>query len=83
MRNALTHTPAGTPIELSLSGSTAGVAIEVRDHGPGLGGHADSVFERLGFGAPARARAHADDGEPWLWMCASARHWNLDRADPR
>ncbi len=28
-------------------------------------------------------RAHADDGEPWLWMCASARHWNLDRADPR
>jgi hypothetical protein len=23
------------------------------------------------------------DEEPWLWMCATSRHWNLDRADPR
>jgi hypothetical protein len=21
--------------------------------------------------------------EPWLWRCATARHWNLDREDPR
>jgi hypothetical protein len=21
--------------------------------------------------------------EPWLWMCTTSRHWNLDRADPR
>ena len=21
--------------------------------------------------------------EPWLWVCSTARHWNLDRADPR
>jgi hypothetical protein len=29
-------------------------------------------------------RTHArEDDEPWLWMCATARHWNLDRADPR
>jgi hypothetical protein len=28
-------------------------------------------------------RAHADDQEPWLCVCATARHWNLDRADPR
>jgi hypothetical protein len=27
-------------------------------------------------------RAH-DDEEPWLWMCSTSRHWNLDRADPR
>jgi hypothetical protein len=27
-------------------------------------------------------RAHADK-EPWLWMCATSRHWNLDREDPR
>jgi hypothetical protein len=29
-------------------------------------------------------RTHADDDqEPWLFVCATARHWNLDRADPR
>lgn len=28
-------------------------------------------------------RAHAADDEPWLWVCATVRHWNLDRADPR
>jgi hypothetical protein len=28
-------------------------------------------------------RGHVDDQEPWLWVCAIARHWNLDRADPR
>jgi hypothetical protein len=24
-----------------------------------------------------------DSDEPWLWLCATGRHWNLDRADPR
>jgi hypothetical protein len=28
-------------------------------------------------------RAHANDDEPWLWMCTTSRHWYLDRADPR
>jgi hypothetical protein len=28
-------------------------------------------------------RLHVADDEPWLWMCATSRHWNLDRADPR
>jgi hypothetical protein len=27
-------------------------------------------------------RSHVDE-EPWLWRCATSRHWNLDRADPR
>lgn len=27
-------------------------------------------------------RAH-NEQEPWLWMCSTSRHWNLDRADPR
>ncbi|HEY3829403.1 MAG TPA: hypothetical protein VGL57_09420 [Solirubrobacteraceae bacterium] len=28
-------------------------------------------------------RTHTVDEEPWLWMCSTSRHWNLDRADPR
>ncbi len=28
-------------------------------------------------------RSHSADDEPWLWVCATARHWNLDRANPR
>ena len=28
-------------------------------------------------------RSHVSDEEPWLWTCATARHWNLDRDDPR
>lgn len=27
-------------------------------------------------------RSHTDD-EPWLWLCSTSRHWNLDREDPR
>ena len=63
MRNALTHTPAGSPIELSLSGSAAGVAIEVRDHGPGLpAGSQDSVFERFWRSELGRERGKAGAG---------------------
>ncbi len=28
-------------------------------------------------------RSHPGEEEPWLWVCATSRHWNLDRADPR
>ncbi len=28
-------------------------------------------------------RTHAAVEEPWLWFCSTARHWNLDRDDPR
>ncbi len=26
---------------------------------------------------------HGEQDEPWLWMCTTSRHWNLDRPDPR
>jgi hypothetical protein len=29
------------------------------------------------------ARASASEQEPWLWVCSTARHWNIDQADPR
>jgi hypothetical protein len=28
-------------------------------------------------------RTYGRDEERWLWACSTARHWNLDRADPR
>ena len=28
-------------------------------------------------------RSHAVDGESWMWVCGVARHWNIDREDPR
>jgi hypothetical protein len=28
-------------------------------------------------------RTRAADEEPSLWLCSTARHWNLDREDPR
>ena len=36
LRNALTHTPEGTPVEVSAQRQDGEVRLEVRDHGPGL-----------------------------------------------
>jgi two-component system, OmpR family, sensor kinase len=36
LRNALTHTPEGTPVEVSGERANGSVRLEVRDHGPGL-----------------------------------------------
>jgi two-component system, OmpR family, sensor kinase len=63
MRNALTHTPAGSPIELSVEGDEQTVRIEVRDHGPGLpAGTQDSVFERFWRSEAGRERGKAGAG---------------------
>jgi two-component system, OmpR family, sensor kinase len=48
LRNALVHTPAGTPIEVSVDRENGAVRLEVRDHGPGLPtDDADALFERF------------------------------------
>ena len=36
LRNAIVHTPAGTPIEVSLEREGGEAVVRVRDHGPGL-----------------------------------------------
>jgi two-component system, OmpR family, sensor kinase len=62
-RNALTHTPAGTPIELSLTGSDGRVRIVVRDHGPGLpDGAGEAVFGRFWRAEGGRERGRAGAG---------------------
>jgi two-component system OmpR family sensor kinase len=63
MRNALTHTPAGSPIELSIADSDGYVRVVVRDHGPGLPDAAGAnVFERFWRAEGGRERGRAGAG---------------------
>lgn len=62
-RNALVHTPPGTPVELHVARDGAAVALEVRDHGPGLpSGDVADLFERFWRSDPGRGRGPADAG---------------------
>ncbi|HEX3087894.1 MAG TPA: sensor histidine kinase, partial [Ilumatobacteraceae bacterium] len=53
--NALTHTPAGTPIEVSAIALAHRALVIVRDHGPGLGDEALlHAFDRFWQADPSR-----------------------------
>ena len=63
LRNAITHTPAGTPIEVAVHPVPGGLEITVRDHGPGLPTDApDALFERFWRAEPGRGRGRAGAG---------------------
>jgi two-component system OmpR family sensor kinase len=63
VRNALTHTPAGTPIDLSVTNGAAAAVLEVRDHGPGLPtDDTDALFERFWRADPGRERGRGGAG---------------------
>jgi two-component system, OmpR family, sensor kinase len=72
MSNALTHTPDGTPIEVSIGSGTldprvadspAAVTLDVTDHGPGMSTEqAQRVFERFYRADQARTRATGGSG---------------------
>jgi two-component system, OmpR family, sensor kinase len=48
LRNALLHTPSGTPIGVSVRGEDGTATLVVRDHGPGLEpGTEQAVFNRF------------------------------------
>lgn len=48
IENALQHCPAGTSIELTLSGSTRGPVASIADNGPGIPEHErENVFRRF------------------------------------
>jgi two-component system OmpR family sensor kinase len=58
-RNALVHTPAGTPVELRVDGGR----FTVRDHGPGLpAGEAGEIFERFWRAERGRERGKGGAG---------------------
>ena len=62
LRNALVHTPEGTPIEVSVT-TGDGVRLAVRDHGPGLpGADSDALFERFWRAEGGRERGRAGAG---------------------
>jgi two-component system OmpR family sensor kinase len=72
MSNALTHTPDGTPIEVSIGSgaldprlpdSPPAVTLDVTDHGPGMTREqAQRVFERFYRADQARTRATGGSG---------------------
>jgi two-component system, OmpR family, sensor kinase len=72
MSNALTHTPDGTPIEVSIGSGTLdprvpdsppAVTLDVIDHGPGMtADQAHRVFERFYRADQARTRATGGSG---------------------
>jgi two-component system OmpR family sensor kinase len=63
LRNALVHTPAGTPIEVSAARENGEVRLEVRDHGPGLPtGDPSELFERFWRSEGGRERGRGGAG---------------------
>jgi two-component system OmpR family sensor kinase len=71
LANAASHTPAGTPIELTARSSDGEAVIEVADHGEGLTKEdAERVFERF-FRVDA-ARGREDGGGSGLGLAIVA-----------
>jgi two-component system OmpR family sensor kinase len=63
LRNALVHTPAGTPIEVDVRQIGDDVRLEVRDHGPGLPpGDPAALFERFWRSEGGRERGKGGAG---------------------
>jgi two-component system, OmpR family, sensor kinase len=63
LRNALVHTPAGSPVEVAVSATGADVRLEVRDHGPGLPtDEPDALFERFWRAEGGRERGKSGAG---------------------
>ena len=63
LRNAISHTPPGTPIEVGLARERARAVLTVRDHGPGLPlGVDDRIFERFWRTEAGRSRGRGGAG---------------------
>jgi two-component system OmpR family sensor kinase len=63
VRNALVHTPAGTPIELTVGSAGSTATLTVRDHGRGLPtDNSDLLFERFWRADPGRERGRGGAG---------------------
>jgi two-component system, OmpR family, sensor kinase len=63
VRNALVHTPAGTPVEVTLQPENGHAEIDVIDHGPGVPAEQRvRIFERFHRADPLRSRDQGGSG---------------------
>ncbi|HZS14502.1 MAG TPA: HAMP domain-containing sensor histidine kinase [Candidatus Dormibacteraeota bacterium] len=63
LRNAMVHTPPGTPVEVELRQEGGSAVIDVVDHGPGIPpGNAERIFERFYRADPGRSRDQGGSG---------------------
>ncbi len=63
VRNALVHTPAGSPVEVTLQPENGHAEIGVIDHGPGVpAAHRERIFERFHRADPQRSRDQGGSG---------------------
>ncbi len=63
LRNALVHTPAGSPIDVGVTRADGDVRLTVRDHGPGLPtDDPDALFERFWRAEGGRERGKSGAG---------------------
>ncbi len=63
VRNALVHTPAGGPVEVSLLAQNGHAEIDVIDHGPGVpAAQRERIFERFHRADPLRSRDQGGSG---------------------
>jgi two-component system OmpR family sensor kinase len=63
VRNALVHTPAGSPVEVALRGQNGHADIDVIDHGSGVpAAQRERIFERFHRADPLRSRDQGGSG---------------------
>jgi len=84
LRNALVHTPAGTPIDIWTGRRDERVVVEVRDYGPGLPpGDAEALFGRFwrAEGGRERGRGGAGLGLAIVAAIVAAHHGEVAARD--
>jgi two-component system OmpR family sensor kinase len=63
VRNALVHTPAGSPVEVALQAQNGHAEIDVIDHGAGVpAAQRERIFERFHRADPLRSRDQGGSG---------------------
>jgi two-component system OmpR family sensor kinase len=86
LRNALVHTPSGTPIEVAVAADGEAVRLTVRDHGPGLPSEdPGALFERFwrAEGGRERGKAGAGLGLAIVAAIVDAHGGEVDAANAR
>ena len=84
LRNAIVHTPAGTPVGVTVARAGDDVRVDVRDHGPGLPTtDADALFDRFwrAEGGRERGKAGAGLGLAIVAGIVAAHHGRVQAAD--